>query len=201
MFYFRSATNVNAGTDECHLKTFFKSQAKLSQQRGQDTFISQVAQRLHEHMTLNKALEAANGYKHYGAVNKDKKALSVENPGLGNQQPLYTIVYDGNQGCTFIMHSANQQTKPHPAVLQWLGNNQEKETQLVHLDPNDRTNSIDCFIEYTSPNNVKYRCHPNYQSNGPWYNWAMVNYGAESKCPLPYTVVLLTKTGFGYDRK
>ena len=70
IFFFCHAENIDAGTDEHHLKDVFKDITHNSQQRGQDTFLSQCATRMHEKLIMMKA-------KHYSEA---MEALCAEVP-------------------------------------------------------------------------------------------------------------------------
>jgi hypothetical protein len=70
IFFFHHAENIDASMGEHHLKDIFKEIARNSQQRGQDTFLSQCATRMHEKLIMTKA-------KHYSEV---MEALCAEVP-------------------------------------------------------------------------------------------------------------------------
>jgi hypothetical protein len=76
IFFFCHAENIDAGMGECHLKdifkdvVIFKDVACNNQQGGQDTFLSQCANRMHKKLIMTKA-------KHYSEV---MEALCVELP-------------------------------------------------------------------------------------------------------------------------
>jgi hypothetical protein len=70
IFFFCHAESIDASTGEHHLKNIFKDVACNSQQRGQDTFLSQCATRLHKKLIMTKA-------KHYSEA---MKALCAELP-------------------------------------------------------------------------------------------------------------------------
>jgi hypothetical protein len=70
LFFFCHTENIDAGMGEHHLKDIFKDIAHSSQQRGQDTFLSQCATRMHEKLIMTKA-------KHYSEV---MEALCTEVP-------------------------------------------------------------------------------------------------------------------------
>jgi hypothetical protein len=55
IFFFHHTENIDAGMGESHLKDVFKDIAHNSQQRGQDTFLSQCATRMHEKLIMMKA--------------------------------------------------------------------------------------------------------------------------------------------------
>jgi hypothetical protein len=70
IFFFCHAENIDAGTGEHHLKKIFEEAARSSQKRGQDTFLSKCATRMHEKLIMMKA-------KHYSEA---REALCAEVP-------------------------------------------------------------------------------------------------------------------------
>jgi hypothetical protein len=72
------------------------------------------------------------------------------------------------------MHSSNKGTQVHPAVLSWLGKNWKKV-----VSSNNSCLTLACFTEYAHKNGTKFRSHPNYHDEGPWYDWASVSFGEE----------------------
>jgi hypothetical protein len=55
IFFFCNAENIDASTGEHHLKDIFNNIACNSQQRGQDTFLSQCVTRMHKKLIMTKA--------------------------------------------------------------------------------------------------------------------------------------------------
>jgi hypothetical protein len=142
IFFFCHAENIDAGMDEHHLKDVLKDIACNSQQRGQDTFLSQCATRMHEKLIMTKA-------KHYSEA---MEALCIELPtDIGSHDPptsgnangvrhtlpqgrMYIIshhnttsVTDANGqvlgSCTVELKGMNTSTEIHCAILSWLGKN------------------------------------------------------------------------------
>jgi hypothetical protein len=70
IFFFCHTENIDVGMGEHHLKDVFKDIACSSQQRGQDTFLSKCATRMHEKLIMTKA-------KHYSEA---MEALCTEVP-------------------------------------------------------------------------------------------------------------------------
>jgi hypothetical protein len=44
------------------------------------------------------------------------------------------------------------------------------------LFPETEDSTIECFTEYTDDEGTVYCVHPNFRSEGPWYNWALVRW-------------------------
>jgi hypothetical protein len=108
IFFFCHAENIDAGTGEHHLKDVFKDVACNSQQRGQDTFLSQCTTRMHEKLIMTKA-------KHYS---KAMEALCAELPtDVGRDDPptsgnANVISHTLPQGWMYIIthHNATNMT-------------------------------------------------------------------------------------------
>jgi hypothetical protein len=175
LVFFQHAQNFDAGSGERLLKDFFKKLAQMCQRRGQDTFIHQVSCHLQTLMMLRKARNASQGYSNI-VEQRRKEELPVVVPEHHlNGGHLYSIVHDlHTKGCTFQMHSSNKGTQVHPAILSWLGKNWKK---VVSSDNSCLT--LHCFTEYIHKNGRKFRSHPNYHNEGPWYDWASVAFGED----------------------
>jgi hypothetical protein len=112
IFLFCHAENIDAGMGNHHLKDVFKDVERNSQQRGQDSFLSQCAIRKHKKLIMTKA-------KHYS---KAMEALCAELPtdigwhdwpNSGNdnivshtlpQGPMYTITDHNTTNITDTCH-------------------------------------------------------------------------------------------------
>jgi hypothetical protein len=173
LVFFQHAQNFDAGSGERLLKDFFKKLAQTCQQRGQDTFIHQVSCRLQTLMTLRKARNASRGYSILIERRRKEELPAVVLDHRLNGGHLYSIVHDlHTKGCTFEMHSSNKGTQVHLAILSWLGKNWKKV-----VSSNNSCLTLCCFTEYVHKNGTKFRSHPNYHDEGPWYDWASVSFG------------------------
>jgi hypothetical protein len=193
IFFFCHAENIDAGMDEHHLKDVLKDIACNSQQRGQDTFLSQCATRMHEKLIMTKA-------KHYSEA---MEALCIELPtDIGSHDPptsgnangvrhtlpqgrMYIIshhnttsVTDANGqvlgSCTVELKGMNRSTEIHCAILSWLGKNRE-------IEIGNHCTTLDYYTEMKNVNKgTQYHAHPNYHNSGTWQDWAMVSFGTNS---------------------
>jgi hypothetical protein len=126
-------------------------------------------------MTLRKARNASQGYSNLIEQRRKEELPVVVLDHHLNGGHLYSIVHDlHTKGCTFEMHSSNKGTQVHPAVLSWLGKNWKKV-----VPSNNSCLTVDCFTEYIHKNGTKFRSHPNYHNEGPWYDWASVTFGED----------------------
>jgi hypothetical protein len=193
IFFFCHAENIDAGTDECHFKDIFKDIAQNSQQRGQGTFLSQCATRMHKKMIITKA-------KHYSKVMEALRTELPTNigrhdlPTSGNanivshtlpQGQMYIFTHhkttnmtDANGqvlgSCTVKLKGTNASMEIHPAILSWLGNNWE-------IEIGNHCTTLDCYTEMKNINEgTQYCAHPNYCNGGLWQDWAMVSFGTDS---------------------
>jgi hypothetical protein len=175
LVFFHHAQNFDAGSGERLLKDFFKKLAQTCQQRGQDTFIHQVSCRLQTLMTLRKARNASRGFSNLVEQRRKEELLVVVPEHCLNRGHLYSIVHDPHtKGCTFEMHSSNKGTQVHPAVLSWLWKNWKKVVSSYNT-----CLTLPYFTEYAHKNSTKFRSHPNYHNEGPWYDWKSVSFGED----------------------
>ena len=178
MFFFRHAENFDAGTGERHLKDVFKDVARNSQQRGQETFLSQVGARMHEKLIMTKAKQFSAAMAEYYSEKQRPKEGTGDVTHTLPQKKMYVITYhvttheDGRDGggCTARLTGMNPSTQIHPVILSWLANNWENEIGIGR-------ESIDCYTEMKVKGGPTYRAHPNYCNNGPWQDWANVTFG------------------------
>ena len=188
MFFFRHAENFDAGTGERHLKDVFKDVARNSQQRGQDTFLSQVGSRMHEKLVMMQAKRFTVAMTDYYSGKVHSNVASSQPPPNSadggthslTHNKMYVISYHhsndengrGGGGCTARLTGMNPSTQIHPVVLSWLADNWENEIGI------DR-DSIDCYTEMKVKDGPTYRSHPNYRNEGPWQDWANVSFGED----------------------
>jgi len=194
IFFFRHAENIDAGTGERHLKDVFKDVARNSQERGQDTFLSQCASRMHEKLIMMKAKHYSEAMQQLCAVDvpPNPNAVTLATNGPNDlvrtlpQGPMYVITYhkitnaNGSSrgiGCTAELIGMNPSTQIHPVLLSWLGTNWD-----IEIGQNET--SLQCYTEMHVKDGPRFRAHPNYQNAGPWQDWAMVSFGRDANGAL-----------------
>ena len=181
MSWFGSPQNFDAGPGERSLKTFAKKPAKTAQKSRQQ-FLEQVGQRVHTAQVLAKAQAFMPGFEsmHKGLLSDDdnghyidtNKNEQVATTAWGERKAAYRIYPKPPAGRTNWEWLSKKDTQGnrdiHPAVLQWFVNNRSEDGKL----------SYDCYTSLHR-NEDTYRAHPNFRSAGPWYDWAMVDFGGD----------------------
>lgn len=201
---FGPACNFDAGPGESGLKIWAKLPAMTSQKRGYNTFLLQVASRVHEHQCISTALRS-HGVKGNVDAALDRAIADLENAGVGetcedrtarlggttyrvygrnpnagaNSDPLPVsekVSKDKRNKGSFHVHPSIEnflrwQPIQNPSVLAKSGNGSKgpywelkTECSMVPEDSNRR---------------ILLRCHPNFQNEGPWYDWVLVNFSTD----------------------
>jgi hypothetical protein len=200
---FGSPRNTDTGPGERSLKFFAKKQATTSQKRSK-VFLQQVASRLHECTMFNKAriltdpggtllrpiisqnnmdgvtIRHPSSNHSDGGVdsvddddddndNDDNQAIRSELSGSVN--PLFQILFSDNgyQGNVWNGKAKGHITI-HPIVVKYF---REDQRQRGYNTP------VNGWTEYIRDNH-RFRAHPNYRSNGYWYDWVMVNFQVDN---------------------
>lgn len=163
LYYFRHSENFDAGVGERLLKDFFKQPAATAQQRGGGVFVEQVADRLQVMMLLSKATRNPKCSTEVTA----QPQPSAEHQLMGSSFRLdYDVVA---KGVTPVWLGKKDTTQIHPVLLSYFA----KEWRNIVGD----SDSVVCKTEFKNGNGIDtYRSHPDYNSEGPWYDWAMVKF-------------------------
>jgi hypothetical protein len=163
LYLFVHAKNFDAGWGECLLKDFFKRYASCSQEKGRDIFISQVAKRAQEKMLLDKALLCSSMATKFAP---EKRTASIVN--TLPAKPSFVLQYSSmTRTCTAIWLGSNKTVEVHPMITMTFG---WKWGDIIGRD----ITALPCYTEYCSPDGIWYHAHPNYNNEGPWYNWGLV---------------------------
>lgn len=170
LYLFVHSQNFDASRGERLLKDFFKRFASRSQERGRDIFITQVAKRAQEKLILDRALLCSSKTSNFLPPTRKEGILSVL-----PKQPSFQLNYSHTTRC---------------CVAKWLGNNKDV---MVHpmittlfgwkwKDIVGRSiNTLSCYTEYCAPNGTRFRAHPNYNTDGSWYDWGLVRFEQENR--------------------
>ena len=165
LYLFVHAKNFDAGRGERLLKDFFKRYASRSQERGRDVFISQVAKRAQEKMLLDKALLCSSMATNF--TPEKRKAFIV--PTLPSK-PSFVLRYTSTtRACTSTWLGSNKSVEVHPMITTTFG---WKWGDIIGRD----ITALPCYTEYCSPDGTRYRAHPNYNNEGPWYDWGLIRF-------------------------
>ena len=198
--------NFDAGPMESGLRFWAKLPAMTSQTRGHNTFVKQVASRTFEFQCFSKAMRRNGilGTRKLGkeSAERKRKAKAEDSasdcgtkPNVGGTR--YRIYYnrvanqtdDGDGVATYPPSTAMRKRKgcglfPVSPVIENFLRFQPKE------DHDNMARTKDSESEYwelrtelainlvTQPEaRVTFRSHPNYNNEGPWYDWALVDFG------------------------
>jgi hypothetical protein len=185
---FGSPQNTDAGSGERSLKYFAKEVASTSQKR-EGKFLGQVAKRLHQKATILRAKRITDPIYEWEPLGDGKEAIQDKTykngladfsgnasvnptPCLSSTKARYIILFDTNgdyQGTKWNgSEKSNGHMEIHPLIIQWFINNQRE--QLFRMP-------VLCWTEYTNHYGNRLRAHPNFRSDGPWYDWANVLFG------------------------
>ena len=173
------ASGFSTETGERGLKKWAKAPAKTAQKRSDEVFSRQVCMRIHESVLINKIADAH-------PLDTDV----VDNEGLviaEVQLRCANFVVDLHQ--TAIVTRVLSSGKAHgiqidfpEVVVAWF------ETQFLDREREIR---IQLYTEILLPSGVDgqpgtlLRAHPNYQSEGPWYDYALTRYDEENREDSP----------------
>ena len=198
---FGPPSNFDAGPSESGLKTWAKLPAMTSQKRGYNTFLWQVASRITEGQCITKALRE-HGVKASVDTALDRAIASLANREEMDSSVDRTPVLGGSTYRIYGRRTdddtrehpfrpsekvhrdkrAKSEFTIHPSIenfLRW----QPLEDPSV-LAATDATSSVpywelktECsMVPEDSSDRLLLRCHPNFQNEGPWYDWVLVNF-------------------------
>lgn len=90
----------------------------------------------------------------------------------------FTIThFEETGGCGFKWHGKNALTQIHPIILSYFESNWDAVVGNEHSE-------LHCRTDFHHRNGIDTsRCHPDYSSEGAWYDWAMVRFTASSRGP------------------
>ena len=188
---FGSPNNVDAAPNENNLIDFAKRPGKRAHKK-REVFVAQVSKRLRETDLIRKAYNAlTRTLQNNDSNTMDSEDMVVdyndtENDEEGDEEsddidskligrPLFRVNFapasedDPIVEC-FAGKLVRTRRQLHPIVLDFLYNQCFKEDY-----PLQGQMIINLFTEYRR-NGTTYRAHPNYNSFGEWYDWAMVKF-------------------------
>lgn len=185
MYEYGSPQNYDCGPGEHNLIPFAKDPAKNAR-KGQDCFLTQVNKRLRETITLRKAMTYFPGHENtlrfQKTIEARRKKLDAEerecrDSMLGPTSELYGR-------CKYII-KADPRAGSNRLMCQWvasmqgvIGHRNVHPVVIRHFHKlyNDgyfaKDDIIECWTEYKRDGSI-YRAHPNFNSVGEWYDWAL----------------------------
>jgi hypothetical protein len=173
---FGPASGFSTETGERGLKKWAKAPAKTAQKRSDEVFSRQVCMRIHESVLIN-CIADANPL--------DNDIMEEEEEGAANTEVRLrcaNFVVELHQ--TAIVTRVLSSGKNHgiqidfpEVIVAWFAKH--------FLDP-DTPRRIQLYTEIVLPGvsgqpGTLLRAHPNYQSDGPWYDFALASYDEENR--------------------
>jgi hypothetical protein len=176
---FGPASGFSTETGERGLKKWAKAPAKTAQKRSDEVFSRQVCMRIHESVLINRIADAH-------PLDKD---IIEEEVAANTEVQLRCANFVVELHQTAIVTRVLSSGKNHgiqidfpKVIIAWFAKH--------FLDPG-REIRIQLYTEIVLPSGVDgqpgtlLRAHPNYQSDGPWYDYALTTYNEEHRedCP------------------
>ncbi len=206
MHLFGSPANYDTGPCENALIYFAKAAASTAQKRSDNVFQEQCALRVYESQLMEKALKRMKrkwNFDNY--VEKDHTISLLAEHSFRSQlhgSPWYKLLFcDGNHLKTDpCQNSLPVTTKGyveiHPSVFdglkKYLMSGDWCDILGFNIDDVvDATYNVHLFSEYHRGNN-KFRAHPNYRSEGSWYDWVLVKFHVDGMGIQYYPSKILT---------
>jgi hypothetical protein len=171
MNHLGSTGKFHVGFAERGLKKWAKFPASTAQKRGDGIFEGQVSNRMHEASMMAHALMQMNS--------DDEESGGIDDEDDPNSEPdvggaCFYIAIDRDEdhhqrkklSCTRL----NSRKKPHSLQISL------PQPILNYFKRLGRFNTIFEYRTEAVIQGTRYRAHPNYQGQGPWYDFAMVEF-------------------------
>ena len=157
--------NIHTGKGECGLKMWAKHPSKLSQKHDQDKFLSQVSSRIYEESVLMKAnmsIQNKTGIVHESLIDSSTYDFELKDPLFRFYPKSKSYCSIQTKNGSILTNENKNKLEFHVSLIEFLSN----ETSLKNKE------YIDLFsVCIRKKDNLTFRCHPNYQNQGPWYDW------------------------------
>ena len=189
---FGSPMNYDCGCPESGLKSWALLHARTSQNRGQTAFLRQVTTRISETDSLRMAMSRL-GLEHPNTNDNDSSSEEdsskegdtdeeedVEDEDIKNFRgsSSFRIYLGEKEGIPLVGWRSKKPVKGgrevHPSVANYL--------RECYRHYNVREGYLICHTQYRHHKQT-FRAHPNYRSEGWWYDWVMVNQSQEVRRP------------------
>lgn len=177
---FGPSSGVDASIGERGLKTWAKEASKNTQKHTQDAHLRQVSRNVVDSQVLSE-ISQVYGIDDY-VLQKKRMQDRLRSGGLDGSYclrvPLYWVRMLGDGDHDYRVNSSlrrhhDQTNAIHPSIRDFLQTLDNKDLQLeedgegvivyseLHLNDDEKT---------------IFRAHPNFRSEGAWYDWAMIKY-------------------------
>jgi len=137
-------------------------------QKSTSLFVSQVTKRLLENMLIKKA--------HQSLLRSCEEKANPTTNNLFSKLPnsaSFHVTFDENGVCLPVWCGKKylqEKVVFNSDVMRWIENSNKKKNSFFY-----DVDEFSAHLQYTR-NGVMFRCHPNYKSNGEWYDWVMVRF-------------------------
>jgi hypothetical protein len=175
MEIFGCESNSNTGTGESGLKTWALNPMKTAQKRDNETHTRQTAERVAEMRSLSRAKRFIRGYPSpmkvpgepiNGIQGKPRYLVEVREIGRKRTATSTRITSTGRK------HGIP--TPIHPSILDWFAKEFCKSFPN-YLSEEDGSVLIKLHTEW-GKDGERFRSDPDYHSDGPWFEWSMVEF-------------------------
>ena len=200
---FGCPSNYDAGPQESGLKKWAKIPAQTSQKRGHDVFLRQVAARVYERQCITKALRAhgiegsadaalEKACRKVSPTHKDPNDNGAPRLGgttyriYGKHREEISTTATRTAFAPSVRTTTDKRTKSlfvvSPVVenfLRWSPVYDSSVKAAVDSgggDPYWELKTECSMVLSDSEERITLRCHPNFQNEGPWYDWALVRF-------------------------
>jgi len=192
---FGSPKNVDAAPNENNLIDFAKRPGKRAHKK-REVFVSQVSKRLRETDLIRKAFNALSrtldqentefvemeDINMLDAEEMDDDEVDIEENAIHSVlvgKPLFCVHLDANGNDEFVECLAGKTVQKarqlHPIIGDFI-----YQKQFDRDFPLFGQKVIEIYTDYKR-NGTTYRAHPNYNSSGEWYDWAMIRFEIEEE--------------------
>jgi len=169
MYQFGNPQNWDASPGE-HNLIYLAKRPACRTQKCNATFTMQVIQWLQETAVLAKVSNLLAMQEHDCFISPNI-CEGVQSGVVGN--PFANVLHDkGSIEVCYCNENAKHNVL-HPVILNFFEEEVKDEDSFFHNCP-----LFHLYFEYRQEG-ILYRAHPNYQSMGPWFEWAMIKFAID----------------------
>jgi hypothetical protein len=178
MLHFGPASGFSTETGERGLKQWAKAPAKTAQKRSDAVFSKQVCSRIHERVLINAIANTQHG--------EENTVPEPASASIGVLARCANFVLELHQIATITRVLPSGKTHKMQIdfpdiIVNWF--------EKRYLVPEEDT-TIQLYTEIVLPGptgqtGTILRAHPNYQSDGPWYDYALASYDEDDREDSP----------------
>ena len=191
MMKYGSPQNWDAGPGESSLKYWSKVPAKTCQKKGYKSFNKQVASRVTERQTMSRAKNAMCASGLFGNFRfRTNMEIKKPEPTVGPIIPTNAVPVFNHSSPTFVV---NEEEDSDGQTTMWPSRKRKSTVDINPLvydyfveniphQPDDEDITLEGVSEVKIGPKL-FRAHPDYHSEGEWYEWVWVKYGRPNDLP------------------